>query len=437
MSAHEPLSPRAGERRRTQLRIDPAHGRFLHELADVLSSTLETPIVITDVGLALIAASEHTSVEAETPAPTFSPEALSLSVRALGQLTSPAHVPAVSEIGLAGFWVAPIAVDGRTVALLWIVEHDRPVRTAQVLHAERTAKATLRAVVRSGALADAPDGEGDRSSALMADEAPAVAAAVAARASGGAFVHESTTFAVSVATLPLNDHFATRAELARVLGATVERASASYPPARRIVAQRGTESVVLIAPFPGDDVSAAAEQILEATQDLMTRSEQRELYGAWTVGVSERGEDLATSGETVLQARQAAQLGLRVGWSRRSVAWSEVGHYRGISSLPAGYLHAHFLSADLERFLSTPENAELVDTLERFLFHAGNIQAVASESFLHRTTVYHRLRRAEALLDIDLGRGHDRLELHMGLLSWRLLHRSISRTSLSPRPLAG
>jgi DNA-binding PucR family transcriptional regulator len=56
-----------------------------------------------------------------------------------------------------------------------------------------------------------------------------------------------------------------------------------------------------------------------------------------------------------------------------------------------------------------------VETLEAYLDRAGDAQAAAAALFVHRTTLYHRLRRIERIAGVDLRDGDDRLLLHMAL----------------------
>ena len=62
----------------------------------------------------------------------------------------------------------------------------------------------------------------------------------------------------------------------------------------------------------------------------------------------------------------------------------------------------------------------LVTTLETYLDRAGDAQATAAALFIHRTTLYHRLRRIAEISGADLRDGDDRLALHVGLRMWRL-----------------
>lgn len=62
--------------------------------------------------------------------------------------------------------------------------------------------------------------------------------------------------------------------------------------------------------------------------------------------------------------------------------------------------------------------ADLRDTLQSYLLNAGNVQKVAAECFLHRASVYHRLKRIEEMLQVDLSDGHDRLKVRLGVIAW-------------------
>jgi DNA-binding PucR family transcriptional regulator len=61
-----------------------------------------------------------------------------------------------------------------------------------------------------------------------------------------------------------------------------------------------------------------------------------------------------------------------------------------------------------------------VRTLECYLTHAGDTQATARALHVHRTSLYHRLRRVEQLAMVDLSSGDERLVLHLGLKVARL-----------------
>ncbi|GAA2552435.1 helix-turn-helix domain-containing protein [Pseudonocardia hydrocarbonoxydans] len=63
----------------------------------------------------------------------------------------------------------------------------------------------------------------------------------------------------------------------------------------------------------------------------------------------------------------------------------------------------------------------LRETLAVYLDEAGSAPRTAKALALHRTSLYHRLRRIEEITGMDLSDGRDRLVLHLGLRldSWR------------------
>ncbi|WP_407701615.1 PucR family transcriptional regulator [Thermomonospora amylolytica] len=87
-----------------------------------------------------------------------------------------------------------------------------------------------------------------------------------------------------------------------------------------------------------------------------------------------------------------------------------MGIYRWLSRLPAALPDAH---PGLARLLD--DDPGLAHTLETYLDLAGNAQDAAARLGLHRSTLYHRLRRIERLTGADLANGEDRLSLHIGL----------------------
>ncbi|WP_372506047.1 PucR family transcriptional regulator [Actinomadura madurae] len=60
-------------------------------------------------------------------------------------------------------------------------------------------------------------------------------------------------------------------------------------------------------------------------------------------------------------------------------------------------------------------NQDLTKTARTYLDLAGNVQQTAKALNIHRQTLYHRLRRIEALTNLTLTNGQDRLTLHLAL----------------------
>lgn len=133
------------------------------------------------------------------------------------------------------------------------------------------------------------------------------------------------------------------------------------------------------------------------------------------VAVGGVARELAGAVVSYDQALRAAKIATSVASFGDVVCWDELGVYQLLTEIPVEGLGATVLHAGLRRLLADPRAAELVPTLERFLDLAGNTQQTAASLYLHRTTLYHRLRRVEQLAEVDLHKGDDRLALHLSL----------------------
>jgi hypothetical protein len=134
---------------------------------------------------------------------------------------------------------------------------------------------------------------------------------------------------------------------------------------------------------------------------------------AGTIGVSGRRERPGDARAALAEARTAASLAPALGLA--VARWERLGAYQQLAPLAGAPL-----PATLRRLLDHPDAGPLVATLEAYLDRAGDAPASAAALYIHRTTLYHRLRRIEAITGADLRDGDDRLALHVGLRIRRL-----------------
>jgi len=90
---------------------------------------------------------------------------------------------------------------------------------------------------------------------------------------------------------------------------------------------------------------------------------------------------------------------------------------RGFSSLIDAGAAAAWAAEYIAGISSSPESAELIATVRAWLTHHGQVDAAATELGVHRHTVRHRLRRAEALLERSLDDPAVRADLWFALRS--------------------
>ncbi len=70
----------------------------------------------------------------------------------------------------------------------------------------------------------------------------------------------------------------------------------------------------------------------------------------------------------------------------------------------------------------TDQKSSLIETLEAFFEHHGNLSQTAEALFVHRNTLQYRIERIAEIAGIDLDNAETRLALQLALKAYRLLH---------------
>lgn len=140
----------------------------------------------------------------------------------------------------------------------------------------------------------------------------------------------------------------------------------------------------------------------------------------WTahIGIGGWVDDLTVARISFLQARHAARVGQIHGIGVTN--WDELGVYRTLARFAPEELTSEALPPGLLVMLANTRYIDLVATVECFLDQAGNVKSTSECLMIHRTSLYHRLKRVEQIAGIDLSNGMDRLGLHLGIKMARL-----------------
>jgi PucR C-terminal helix-turn-helix domain len=352
----------------------------LQDLVDALAERLGRPVSIEDRRYRVLAYSAHAEpldrvrlssiLTREAPADV----ADWLDGQGLPRAEGPVRLPDAPEVGMGPRVAVPVRRDG-VLGFVWLI--DDGVGEDELAAAERTAAAAAPLLARLRA-AERSDHAlvGDL---LGADPAARERAASALRERG-------------------------------LRGPVRVLAGEGIPADRRLV--RGAATALL---FGGDEALAAVE--------------------GGVIGVSGARERLEDAHEARAEAEAAAALARPHGGAGASaparphegggaassaigmpvVRWDRLGAYQLL--LP---LAAEPLPTPLRRLLDHPDAEPLVATLEAYLDRAGDARATAAALYIHRTSLYHRLRRIEAITQTSLRDGDARLELHVGLRIRRL-----------------
>jgi hypothetical protein len=338
----------------------------LQDLVDALAERLGRPVSIEDRGYRVLAYSAHAEpLDRVRLASILTREAPAdvadwLDAQGLPRADAPVRLPDAPHVGMGPRVAVPVRADG-VLGFVWLV--DDGVGADELAAAEETAAAAAPLLARMRA------GE-RRDHALVAD---LLGADHAARERAAAALRERGL----------------RGPVRVLVGDGV-------PPDKRIV--RGAAAALL---FGGADAPAPLPS------------------GA--IGASAPRDRFEDAHEALAEAEAAAALARPDAGAASSaigtplVRWDRLGAYRVLLPLAGAPP-----PASLQRLLDHPDAEPLVATLEAYLDRAGDARATAAALFIHRTSLYHRLRRIEAITGASLRDGDDRLELHIGLRIRRL-----------------
>jgi sugar diacid utilization regulator len=399
----------------------------LQGLVDALAAELGQPVDVDDRHHRAIAYSSHRDpvdpVRLASILQREAPREVTDWLESLGirDAAEPVHVPANPRFGMAARVCLPIRFDGTLLGYLWLIEEPEPLTVAQLEAAVRCAGELAVTLARERQL-ELGDRERKREllGRLLGDDAPgtdaADAAAAAAELVGGGFLAAAPAYAVLVVQ-PLHRDRPEPSDAVRVrIVGAVDQLRRSVAPHHALVRIGADRIDVVLACASAGDADRRARRLAETVE--------RELAGSegWSALVA-AGDERATVRE-LRDAYAEAWVALRVARAVEGFAplarWADLGAYRTLATL-LGDGDPHAVPAPaLARLLACPDAATLVPTLERYLDLGGDARAAAVALYLHRSSLYGRLRRIEEVAGVDLRTGEDRLELHMALRLWRL-----------------
>lgn len=394
----------------------------MHELVETLSRILEVPVELTTQSLLGLARSAYFGTNFDDPdSAIMNPQRRVGATSENPSSLEPIRIPRVEEIGLPTAWVVPLVGQDESVRYLWLLDVNERLKQGDIDYAKTVGTAIIRNL---GANLDANEtfllGQTDNFPMLVTGSTQNRQNLLEELVADQSFRHDDAFFALAVAVHG-EDNRASPQQRDWELNALIRRVRDQYPAERTIVGKSEGSYAILYAPYANEDKTARAEELSVVLRDGLYRAFESSGTVRWIVGVSATICTFRSAGDAIRQALGATHIGSRLGWASRTVYWERLGHFRTLSALPENVLESDLVSEPLRRFLTDDVHRELVDTLTSFLDNNGSVKAVAAELYLHRASVYHRLRRIEQLLHVDLANGTDRLELHLSVMAWRLL----------------
>lgn len=366
----------------------------LQEIVDSLSVRLGRPVLVDDLDLRPLAYSmqfgELDTVRTESILGRTAPDSAreALFGHGIRRALAPVRIPAHPAIGMEARLCIPIMRGSRRLGFLWLLE-DEPLSDDEI------ALARGAAVESAAVLQSEVDSQLDR----RRREQELVAALLSGDASASA----------AAAGVLEVEHYVPPRPLMVCVGSgpavedALDRFRARVPVKHSLCGELGGLAICIV----GAQAQMRGEQLAEA------------LRGgdgvAAHVGEGDAVADLAAAPGSYRRALAALRVATDLG---QDVArWDELRAYRLLTALPASAFDD--VPAGL-RLLLDGGHEQLVKTLETYLDHAGDVKSTAAELWLHRTSLYYRLRRIEEIAGVDLSRGEDRLLCHVALRLARL-----------------
>jgi hypothetical protein len=379
----------------------------LQEIVDRLAEELQRGVALDDEHFRLVAHSPHhgavDALRRESILTRRVPTASQAWIHEQGvaEASDPVRLPANRQLGAAGRVCAPARYASTLLGFLFVSDPGQTLTDAELARCREAADASAVLLYRRRFAREAGRAR-DRQAVLdviRAGGSPAAAAALAEAQmpATGPFA------ALVVGARPGGTGGRDRdVELGQVLQAL-----------RRGLPGRCLAGLVR----PGEGCAIVDARALARGGDPLWLARRAQALAAErlgapaVVGQGEPANAVEEVGRSYAQAGRALRLAERVSGFAGVVDWSRAGAYRmldgGEPELPPA----------LVRLL---EREDLLRTLETYLDLAGDARAAAAALSLHRASLYHRLQRIEAIAGVDLGRGEDRLAMHVGIALLRL-----------------
>ena len=382
----------------------------MQEIVDALSVRLGRPVLVDDPDLRPLAYSMQfgalDSVRTASILGRTAPDSArdALFGHGIRTATEPVRIPAHPAIGMEARVCIPILRGNRRLGYLWLIE-DRPLADDE-LRLARGAASEAASVLQSEA--DTQLDRRRREQELIA-----------------ALLSSDTRAAAAAAAVLEGDHYLPQRPLMVCVGASgdasvmldaLDRFRARVPAKHSLCGEVGGRPTCIV----GAQAVMRGAQLAEALRSVLPDPEADGVHVGEGDAVGELVQAPGSYRRALAALRVAADRGEPV------ARWEDLRAYRLLTALPASTLDD--MPAGL-RVLLDGSHDQLVLTLETYLDHGGDVKSTAAELWLHRTSLYYRLRRVEEVAGVDLSRGEDRLLCHVALRLARLQRTAIAARS--------
>jgi hypothetical protein len=410
LRAVDELRPRAGD--------PPA---TVQDVVDQLSARLDRAIAIDDQHLRLVAFSVHPygvdtvrldSILNRQASPEVARWAHSYSIRTCDPYI---RIPENSELDMRPRVCIPIRHNGIVLGYLWLIEEFRILSDAEldvaiaaareagpIMHVERTLLDRRR------------QRERELLFALIA-EGGARAGTAARMALEEQIIQAAALYTAFVIGPPPSKLPPTPGEASRALGA-LDDVRRRLAPGSCIAGVLDNRGIMLLGTADLDAIHVAVKRLGEAIA-------ADRLLSGWGIAVGSHVDELQFAARSFQTALNVLRVGVHTCDLTRSepVWWSRMPAWRLLSCLPDDEITRDAIHPAIAKLRAERHGDVLLTTLETYLDNGGDARATAEQLYMHRTSLYSRLQRIEAIGEVNLHDGEDRLALHISLRVARLL----------------
>jgi sugar diacid utilization regulator len=344
--------------------------------------------------------------------------------RGVQRAFEPMRIKEVPELGMRARVCVPIRFDGVLLGYMWLIE-DRTKLTDEDLAACVEAAGDAAPLMYRERILDDHARERERQCvADLLDASVEIRLACAQDALEAGLLLASSAYGVIAveSRRPLDGR---SDEQAATRLAALERTRRTLRPHGCVVGNCGSRGVVIAAVRGGDDGRAELSRIARRLRsDLGAAGTQSD---DWRLGQGPVVRELASATVSYDAALDAIRIAAAVPELGDLAVWDQLGAWKLLSLVPAGAHVPYAIHPGLTQVAALRDGDVLLHTLEAYLDNGGDAQETASELYIHRTSLYARLRRLEREAGVDLGNGEDRLTLHISLRLMRLTGAGSSR----------
>ncbi|MEY9863826.1 sugar diacid utilization regulator [Catenulispora sp. GAS73] len=405
-------------------------GDDVQSVVDALAVRLGRSVAVDDQAIRLIAASKHFGdedpIRVRSVLDREIPHHLQRWVlgHGIADWTAPGRIGGHpdSDYGLLPRLCVPVRCHGVLLGFLWLIDADRDLTDSTVQTAVDAAE-TIGVILYRRMLLH----ERERSVAeaalrnLLSPDAEDRRRAAEEIQSDGLLSASATVVVLAVEIDGESDRDSSLA-----LETAVEHVQRRQPPGTFLTLLQHRRAVVVLG--------SARPPREGSTRDVADRIRARftELAGPGrrcAVGVSAARPGLESVADAHRQAATAVRAALLLPMFGDVASWSALGPFAMLLRVDFDQLAEELPFPGVRDLLADPANDLLATSAEEFLDRAGDVAASADALHVHRTTMYHRLKRVEAVTGLNLDDGLDRLTLHLALKLTRInsAHRTATR----------